>query len=99
MACLQAVHPKTTESGKRMRTFLRLLLSFAFYGVARQWLVILLPPVLRTPRWRRFSAVLAIAASLAVTGCVIPNYEYGPARQSPVFVLDSSIAPSALTPL
>jgi len=55
--------------------------------------------VLRTRPWRRFCAVRAIAASLALTGCVIPNYEYGPARQSPVFVLDSSIAPSALTPL
>ena len=53
----------------------------------------------RTPRWHRFSAVLAIAASLALTGCVIPNYEYGPARQSPVFVLDSSITPSTLSPL
>jgi hypothetical protein len=55
--------------------------------------------VLGPQRWRRLAAVLATATSPALTGCVIPNYEYGPARQSPVFVLDSSIAPSAVTPL
>jgi len=48
---------------------------------------------------RRLVAALAIATSLAVTGCVVANYDYGPARQSPVFVLDSSITPSTLTPL
>jgi len=40
-----------------------------------------------------------MATSLAITGCVVSNYDYGPARQSPVFVLDSSITPSTVTPL
>jgi hypothetical protein len=34
-----------------------------------------------------------------VTGCIIPDVEYGPPRQSPVFVLETSIAPTTLTPL
>jgi hypothetical protein len=55
--------------------------------------------VLRTSQRRRLTALLAALSSLTITGCIVQNTEYGAPRQSPVFVLDSSITPSTLTPL
>lgn len=51
-----------------------------------------------TPR-QRLATLLALATSLVSTGCIVPESEYGPARQSPVFIVESSVTPSTLSPL